>query len=86
MKITLINFGSFIKVLETKLEFEVKWDINQWNDAYWDFKNWCKGVDPEWAAFQTAQSIMEIFADDFYQDATKDTHEYWLKQSTQKQK
>ena len=74
-----VTFGNFINQLKTKLEFEVEWDVNKWNDAYWDFKNWCKGVDPQWAAFQDAKSLFSIFADEFYQDAKPDTHNYWLK-------
>ena len=78
-----VTFNNFVKYLKIKLEFRVEWDIDKWNDAYWDFKNWLNGVDSQWAAYQNTKSIFSIFADEFYQDATQDTHDYWLTNKTE---
>ena len=75
-----VNFNNYMKVIKSKLEFRTEWDNDQWNESYSDFKEWCKHIDSEWAAFQDAKNLFSIFAEEFYQDANSDTHDYWLEE------
>ena len=72
-------FELFCDELKTIMDFRVEWDDEQWNQAYISFKAWLDNVSPAWVEGFTAEELYMEFGAEYYQDATPDTHDYWLK-------
>lgn len=73
------NFHEFVTCLKTLLEFTIEWDNEQWNRSYIAFKRQLEITNPEWIEKRTEIELYTHFANEFYQDATHETHDYWLK-------
>lgn len=72
------DFHDFIKAVKTVLTFETEWDDEQWNQQYINFKNWLQGVSLSYLAELSIEGQYMEFAEEFYQDATPETHTYWI--------
>ena len=72
------NFNDFKNTVSKCLTFETKWDDDQWNQQYINFKNWLQGISPSYLAGLSIESQYMEFAEDYYLDAKPDTHSYWL--------
>lgn len=72
------NYHNFVNCLKSLLEFRVEWDDEQWNQSYISFKRQLENWLPEWVERHTAIQLYAEFAREFYQEATPETHDYWL--------
>ena len=73
------NFHNFMPAVSLQLTFRVEWDVDQWNEQYINFKIWLGNIHEPYATAKPAHELYKEFAVEFYQDATPDTHDYWLK-------
>lgn len=76
-----MNFKLFVEILtEEVLEFREMWDINYWNDSYIDYKNHINHYyGKDYIATTTEKELVINWGKDFYQDATPETHNYWVR-------
>jgi len=76
------NFNEFIDCLKGLIEFSVEWDLDKWYEAYFDFKEQLKIINPEYVENHSAVELYTEFAREFYRGAKPETHDYWLKDRT----
>jgi hypothetical protein len=82
MKQNYHNFRFYLEQHCLNFADNVEWDDEQWNQAYASYKLWFSVQNderPEWVRQQITAALYTEFAREFYQDATEDTHDYWLK-------
>lgn len=74
-----MNFNHFKENLKKVISFREEWDNDDWNDAYIYFKNHVNELyRKEYVENNTSEYIATMWAIDFYQDATPETHSYWV--------
>lgn len=76
-----MTFKIFIDTLKKHaLEFHegCEWDNDDWNDAYINFKECVARWSDKYKENYTSQELAIEFALEFYQDANRYTHNYWV--------
>ena len=73
------GFHNFMAAVSMQLIFRVEWDNDQWNEQYINFKYWLENISSEYRDLHGPHLLYKEFAKEYYQDATEETHDYWLK-------
>lgn len=79
MKATFQNFRYYLEYKMLNFKKDTEWDDEQWNQQYINYKTWLEGCAEDWVRKQITAALYTEFAIEFYQDATEETHDYWLK-------
>jgi hypothetical protein len=79
MKANFHNFSFYLEKHLLNFAEGVEWDDEQWNQAYTSYKVWLDNCSADWVRKQIVAALYTEFALEFYQDATEETHDYWLK-------
>lgn len=76
-----VGFTEFCHILKTCLSFRRghMWDTDDFNEAYVSFRVSVGGYNPAYVDAKSPTRLVSDWAFEFYQEATKDTHDYWLK-------
>lgn len=73
-----VGFTEFCSILKSCLVFRkgTMWDTDTFNEEYASFRL-CIG-EHDYDDSLPSEVIVKSWAQDYYQDASKDTHDYWL--------
>lgn len=74
-----LDFNFFKEKIKDVLHFEQEFTEAQWNIQYQFFIDDMNRVSPDWKSQFSNTELVYEFAKEFYQEATPDTHYYWLK-------
>lgn len=80
----LMSFDLFQRTVRELLNFSREWNIDEWNEEYGGFKYGLKAYKKSYLLTLTATETIEMWAVFFYQPATKETHNYWLRSKINK--
>jgi len=78
MKIQM-SFDLFVQTVKNVLDFEEDWDTEEWNVQYINFKDGVNYYGKDYLKRTGTIDLITAWAVDFYQDATYQTHDYWVK-------
>lgn len=76
---TDLTFKIFCELVKKVIHFENEWDVNEWNYQYRNFKENLMYYSTEYVVKTETDVIVMEWAKEFYQDATPDSHSYWVK-------
>lgn len=73
-----MSFGLFKDTVSKVLEFEKEWDNDEWNTQYINFKHSVTNYSKKYLSETGTITLLAEWAKEYYQDATPDTHCYWV--------
>lgn len=75
-----INYTNYVDTLKEVMFFESEWDNEDLNISYSYFKDWYNSISDK-ARLRDNRILMIDFIKEFYQDASEETHSYWINSS-----